>query len=120
MAFSSLATSFTATQSPTLGSFELDPRASWRQWPVTCARSSASAVQTRKKCLSSTATRAGTRPLALVGRELLVEVSIPAQLRQVHSGVLIESFMAYGRFFTVILGGGAGARLGLHCLGGGA
>jgi len=31
----------------------------------------------------------------MVGRELLVEVSIPAQLRQVHSGVLIESFMAY-------------------------
>ena len=33
--------------------------------------------------------------LGLVGRELLVEVSIPAQLRQVHRGVLIESFMAY-------------------------
>ena len=33
--------------------------------------------------------------LGMVGRELLVEVSIPAQLRQVHSGVLIESFMAY-------------------------
>jgi hypothetical protein len=31
----------------------------------------------------------------MVGRELLVEVSIPAQLRQVHSGVLIESRMAY-------------------------
>ena len=33
--------------------------------------------------------------LGMVGRELLVEVSIPAQLRQVHSGVLIESFMAF-------------------------
>src|ERR1039457_4573205 len=33
--------------------------------------------------------------LGLVGRELLVEVSIPAQLRQVHMGVLIDSFMAY-------------------------
>src|ERR1035441_3673249 len=33
--------------------------------------------------------------LGMVGRELLVEVSIPAQLRQVHSGVLIESRMAY-------------------------
>ena len=32
--------------------------------------------------------------LRMVRRELLVEVSIPAQLRQVHSGVLIESFMA--------------------------
>src|SRR5882724_5223740 len=31
--------------------------------------------------------------LGLVGRELLVEVSIPAQLRQVHSGLLMESFM---------------------------
>jgi hypothetical protein len=31
----------------------------------------------------------------MVGRELLVEVSIPAQLRQVHRGVLIESFMTY-------------------------
>ncbi len=31
----------------------------------------------------------------MVGRELLVEVSIPAQLRQVHSGVLIASFIAY-------------------------
>jgi hypothetical protein len=31
----------------------------------------------------------------MVGRELLAEVSIPAQLRQVHSGVLIESFMGY-------------------------
>src|ERR1039458_2310054 len=120
MAFSSLGTSLTATQSPTLGSFALDPRASCMHLPVTCARSSASAVQTRKKCLSSTATRAGTRPLALVGRELLVEVSIPAQLRQVHSGVLIESFMAYGRFFTVLLGDGAGKRVGLDCVGGGA
>jgi hypothetical protein len=33
--------------------------------------------------------------LGMVGRELLVEVSIPAQLRQVHSGVPIESFMDY-------------------------
>jgi hypothetical protein len=33
--------------------------------------------------------------LGMVGRELLVEVRIPAQLRQVHRGVLIESFMAY-------------------------
>src|SRR5882724_3831498 len=33
--------------------------------------------------------------LGMVRRELLVEVSIPAQLRQVHSGVLIESFMAH-------------------------
>ena len=33
--------------------------------------------------------------LGLVGRELLVEVSIPAQLRQVHNGLLIESLMAY-------------------------
>jgi hypothetical protein len=32
--------------------------------------------------------------LGKVGREPLVEVSIPAQLRQVHRGVLIESFMA--------------------------
>src|SRR6185503_6972829 len=32
--------------------------------------------------------------LGMVGRELLAEVSIPAQLRQVHSGLLIESFMA--------------------------
>jgi hypothetical protein len=30
----------------------------------------------------------------MVGRELLIEVSIPAQLRQVHRGVLIESVMA--------------------------
>ena len=33
--------------------------------------------------------------LSMVGRELLVEVSIPAQLRQVHSGMRIEAFMAY-------------------------
>src|SRR6185503_8721578 len=66
-AFSSLGTSFTATQSPTLGSFELDQRASWMHLPETCARSSPSVVQTRKKCLSSTATRAGTRPLACWG-----------------------------------------------------
>ena len=33
--------------------------------------------------------------LGLVRRELLVEISVPAQLRQVHRGVLIESFMAY-------------------------
>jgi hypothetical protein len=33
--------------------------------------------------------------LGMVGRELLVEVRIPAQLRQVHTGVLIESFMTY-------------------------
>jgi hypothetical protein len=32
--------------------------------------------------------------LGMVRRELLVELSIPAQLRQVHSGVPIESFMA--------------------------
>jgi hypothetical protein len=31
----------------------------------------------------------------MVRRELLVEVSIPAQLRQVHSGVVIGSFMSY-------------------------
>src|SRR5664279_3243910 len=37
MAFSSLGTSFTATQSPTLGSSELDPRASTMHLPVTCA-----------------------------------------------------------------------------------
>jgi hypothetical protein len=33
--------------------------------------------------------------LGSVGRELLVEVSIPAQHCQVHNGVPIESFMAY-------------------------
>ena len=33
--------------------------------------------------------------LGMVRRELLVEVSIPAQLRQVHSGVVIGSFMSY-------------------------
>ncbi|MCX6923351.1 MAG: hypothetical protein NT154_09110, partial [Verrucomicrobia bacterium] len=32
--------------------------------------------------------------LRTVGREVLVEVSIPAQLRQLHRGVRFESFMA--------------------------
>jgi hypothetical protein len=35
----------------------------------------------------------GNQAFGMVGRELLIEVSVPAQLRQVHRHVVIESFM---------------------------
>src|ERR1019366_7699977 len=99
MAFSSLGTSLTATQSRTLGSFALDPRASCMHLPVTCARSSASAVQTRKKCLSSTATRAGARPLAWWGANCWLRSAFqPSFVRSMGACWLILSWpTAYAR-----------------------